>query len=69
VTLFSLLLATLTPHVVLHVYVMPEACLELLRCVSPPGPLFRRRKGTGHLGTGFWEMCSFFARVQGCVAA
>jgi hypothetical protein len=66
---FSLFLATLTPHVVLHVCDVPEVYLELLRCVSTPGPLFCRREGTSYLGTGFKETCSFFAGVQGRIAA
>jgi hypothetical protein len=66
---FSLLLVTLTPHVVFHVCVVPKTILKLLRYVSAPGPLSRRRKGNGHPGIGFREMCSFFARVQGRVAA
>jgi hypothetical protein len=66
---FSLFLITLTPHVVLHVRDVPETYLELLRGVSTPGPLLRRRKGTGYPGAGFRETCPFFAGVQGRVAA
>jgi hypothetical protein len=66
---FSLLFVTLTPHMVLHICGVSEAYFELLRSVSAPGPLLRRRKGTGYLGTGFREMCSFSAGVQGRVAA
>jgi hypothetical protein len=66
---FSSLLVMLTPHMAFRVCVVPKAFLKLLRYVSAPGPLSRRRKGTGHPGIGFRETCSFFAGVQGHVAA
>jgi hypothetical protein len=65
---FSLLLITLTPHVVFRVCVVPKAFLELIRYVSALGPLSRGRKGNGHPGIGLRETCSFFAAVQGRVA-
>jgi hypothetical protein len=65
---FSLFLATLTPHVVLHICDMPDVYLELLRYVATPGPLLHRREETGFLGTGFRVTCPSLAGVQGHVA-
>jgi hypothetical protein len=69
VILFFLVSHYTNPHVVLHVRDVPEIYFLLLHCVSAPGPLLRRREGTGYPGTGFKETCSSFAGVQGCVAA